>query len=194
MKIQVTQQDIDNGYVPIPESVMAILDVIDPRTNSNISWMSFQYELMRDTMLGMSSGGQGDTPVGSYVVARTYLAEIAQQMRPKTQFNYRYYKRRLDILADMSRLYKAGDFMVIEVMGYLYKDSFNIWGDRALRKLAAAYTKKTWGMNLKKFSGVTLPSGVTLNGESIYADALADIEQAEAYIMSQQEPLSFIMG
>lgn len=194
IKVQLTAADITNGYVPMPESVMAVLNIVDPRSNSNISWMSFEYELMRDTMLGMSAGSQGDNAVGTYVVARTYLSEIERQFRPKTQFNYRYHKRRVDIFGDMSSMYKPGDFMVLEVMGYLYKNSFNIWGDRNLRKLAAAYTKKTWGMNLKKFSGVTLPSGVNLNGDAIYADALQDIQDAEDLIRGEQEPSGIIIG
>ena len=196
LKIQLTQNDIDRRYVELPESVMAVLDIIDPRTSSNISWMSFQYELMRDTMLGMSNAnlGAGGNPIGSYVVARTYLAEISQQMRPKNQFNFRYHKHRVDIFADMAASYKAGDYMILEVMGYLYKESYNIWGDKALRKLAAAMAKKTWGLNLKKFSGVTLPSGVNLNGDAIYEDGVRDIEEAEEYIQSQQEPYGILIG
>ena len=84
--------------------------------------------------------------------------------------------------------------MLVEVMGFLYKSSYNIWGDEALRKLATAYAKKYWGMNLKKFSGVSLPGGTLLNGDAIYNDALLDIEKYENYIFSLQEPLGIVIA
>lgn len=195
IKVEITQADIDNGYVSLPESVMAVLNILDPRSNSNLTWMSYEYELLRDTIFGMSSGAgtTGMSGMTPYVVARTYLSEIDMQMRPKVQYDFRYHKHQVQLFDNMSKLFKPGDFMILEVMGYLYKESYNIWGDKALRKLATAMAKKTWGMNLKKFSGVTLPSGVNLNGDAIYADALQDIEEAETYIQGQQEPYGLII-
>ena len=36
-----------------------------------------------------------------------------------------------------------------------------------------------WGNNLKKFSGVQLPGGVTLNGKAIYDEAMEEISHLE---------------
>lgn len=192
IKFELTQADIDNGYVVLPASIFAVLDVIDTSATSG-NWMNYEYGMMRDTMMSISgnkscnSGG-----LSSLVIAKSYMADIRSIMNPKAMFDYRYYKNQLHIIG--LQKYKEGDILIAEVMGYLYKESFNVWGDRSLRKLAAAYAKKTWGMNLKKFSGVTLPSGLTLNGDAIYSDALQEIEQLEEYIQGQQEPLGIILG
>lgn len=189
VKIEITQEHIDNGYVPIPENIFAVLKVINPRDlGSNVSWMSYEYELTRDAIYGSTNG------VSSYVVAMTYLAEMQFNLRSAPQFDFRYHKHQLHIFDRMDRMYSPGDYMIIECMGYLYKSSYNVWGDKALRRLAVAMTKKQWGTNLKKFTGVTLPSGVSLNGDSIYNDAETDIKEAEDFIMEQQQPLGIIVA
>lgn len=209
LKIQINEHHIEHNAVYLPDSVMAVMSILNPMTDqgpvgSSGGFGTYEYEMTRDMIYQMAGGGTGacsgmggggnETMVGSYVVARQYLETINHYTKPGILYDYRYHKGYVSIAGGIDRYFKVGDYMVLEVQGYLYKDSYNVWGDRALRKLAAAYAKKIWGMNLKKFSGVTLPSGVTLNGDSIYADALQDIEQAEEYIKGQQEPLGIIIG
>jgi hypothetical protein len=193
LKVTVSDDDVTNGYLTLPDSVFAVLDVIDPVRSIGANWMSYEFNMMRDSVYAMTSpSGYDSMPLATMVIAKSYIQELRNNLNPKSEFDYRYYKGRLNIIGFGKR--KAGDTLIVEVMGYLYKDSFNVWGDRSLRKLAAAYAKKTWGANLKKFSGVTLPSGLTLNGDAIYSDALQEIEQAEEYILSQTEPLGIIIG
>jgi hypothetical protein len=40
-----------------------------------------------------------------------------------------------------------------------------------LKKYATALIKRQWGNNLKKFGGIQMPGGVTLNGKEIYDEA-----------------------
>ena len=56
----------------------------------------------------------------------------------------------------------------------------DVWNDRFLKAYTTAKIKQQWGNNLKKFSGIQMPGGVTLNGQQIYDEAseeLAKIEQ-----------------
>jgi hypothetical protein len=55
----------------------------------------------------------------------------------------------------------------------------DVWDDRLLKKYATALIKKQWGNNLKKFGGVALPGGVTLNGKEIYDEAAEEIKEIE---------------
>jgi hypothetical protein len=47
----------------------------------------------------------------------------------------------------------------------------DVWNDRFLKKYATALIKRQWGNNMKKFSGIQMPGGVTLNGKEIYDEA-----------------------
>ena len=54
-----------------------------------------------------------------------------------------------------------------------------VYNDMFLKKYAAALIKRQWGENLKKFEGVQLPGGVTLNGKTIYDEAVEEITKIE---------------
>ena len=55
----------------------------------------------------------------------------------------------------------------------------DVWNDRFLKKYATALIKRQWGNNLKKFSGIQMPGGVTLNGQQIYDEAIQEIKEME---------------
>jgi hypothetical protein len=55
----------------------------------------------------------------------------------------------------------------------------DIYNDRFLKKYATALIKRQWGNNLKKFEGVQMPGGVTLNGQKIFDEAEEEIKAME---------------
>jgi hypothetical protein len=55
----------------------------------------------------------------------------------------------------------------------------DVWNNRFLKSYATAKIKMQWGNNLKKFGGIQLPGGVTLNGKEIYDEAVEEIESLE---------------
>jgi hypothetical protein len=58
----------------------------------------------------------------------------------------------------------------------------DVWNDRFLKKYATALIKRQWGANLKKFAGIQMPGGVTLNGQQIYDEAIQEIKDMEEEI------------
>ena len=55
----------------------------------------------------------------------------------------------------------------------------DVWDDRFLKKYATALIKLQWGNNLSKFSGITMPGGVTLDGVRIAEEARDEISKLE---------------
>jgi hypothetical protein len=55
----------------------------------------------------------------------------------------------------------------------------DIYNDRFLKKYATAKIKQQWGNNLKKFEGIQMPGGVTLNGQKIYEEAEEELKTME---------------
>jgi len=55
----------------------------------------------------------------------------------------------------------------------------DIYNDRFLKKYATAKIKEQWGNNLKKFEGVQMPGGVTLNGQKIFDEAEEELKAME---------------
>jgi hypothetical protein len=47
---------------------------------------------------------------------------------------------------------------------------------------------------MKKFGGLQLPGGVTLNGQETYDEAIAEIKELEDELMRKSAPLDFFIG
>jgi hypothetical protein len=60
----------------------------------------------------------------------------------------------------------------------------DVWNDRFLKLYATAKIKQQWGSNLKKFSGIQMPGGVTLNGQQIYDEATEELAKIEEEMQS----------
>lgn len=71
----------------------------------------------------------------------------------------------------------------------------DVWNDRFLKAYATAKIKQQWRSNMKKFSGIAMPGGVTLNGKEIYDEATEELEKLEEDIKSTQSmPSEIFMG
>jgi hypothetical protein len=60
-----------------------------------------------------------------------------------------------------------------------YSGISDLWNDRFLKKYATALIKRQWGENMKKFGGIMMPGGVSLNGKEIYDEAVEEIAKIE---------------
>ena len=90
---------------------------------------------------------------------------------------------RLYVDMDWGEDLQVGEFLVIECYRKLDWTTFtDINNDIFLKRYVTALFKKQWGANLSKFNGVAMLGGVTLNGQQIYSEALADIEKLRTRI------------
>ena len=56
-----------------------------------------------------------------------------------------------------------------------------------LKRYATCLLKKQWGSNLSKFNGVTMLGGVTMNGETLYTEAIEEQHRLEEQIQLAYE-------
>ena len=91
---------------------------------------------------------------------------------------------------------KAGDIVIAESYAMIDSAQYaSVWNDRWLKEYATALIKKNWGTNLKKFAGVQLPGGVTLNGQVIFDEATEEIKALEEEMSSKYElPVDFYLN
>ena len=75
-------------------------------------------------------------------------------------------------------------------------DSFtDIYDDIYLKRYATSLIKKQWGSNLSKFNGVAMLGGVTMNGETIYSQAIEEQNKLEEQIqMAFELPINYMIG
>jgi hypothetical protein len=71
----------------------------------------------------------------------------------------------------------------------------DVWNDRFLKRYGTALIKRQWGSNLKKFAGVQMPGGVTLNGQQIFDESVAEIKELEEEMYNLNAlPTEIMMG
>ena len=89
-----------------------------------------------------------------------------------------------------------GQFLIVEAMQTIDPDDFPlVWSDRWLQDYASALIKKQWGMNLKKYQGIALPGGVTLDGKTMYDEAVQEVKDLEEELKTTyQLPVDFLVG
>ena len=80
------------------------------------------------------------------------------------------------------------DYIVIECWRKVDPASYaDIYNDMFLKRYATALIKEQWGANLSKFNGVAMLGGVTMNGETIYSQAIEEKQRLEEQIQLAYE-------
>ena len=104
----------------------------------------------------------------------SYLFTVA----PSVMFNRKQDKLYLE--TNWPDKFSVDDILIIECYRILDPTQYTeVYNDIFLKKYTTALIKRQWGENLKKFEGVQLPGGVTLNGKTIYDEAVDEINKIE---------------
>jgi len=90
----------------------------------------------------------------------------------------------------------VGEYIVMECYRKLSAAEYTkAYNDFWLKRYATALIKRQWGENLIKFQGVTMLGGVSMNGETIYNEAIREIGELETDgRLTWEEPLHFDIG
>jgi hypothetical protein len=68
-----------------------------------------------------------------------------------------------------------------------------LYNNRLVKKLAVARCREQWGMHIRKYS-VTLPDGITLNGDPLVSEGREDAEKWYNRMYEESEPPDFMIG
>jgi len=196
LKHQVTQDDIDNGYIAISSNtnILSINNVFNiDNTNSGTSLLSLDYQLHLNDIFDLNGSFGG---IINYELTKQYLSLIDRNINGVFEMiQYSRHKGRVNFHADTLTDVGVGNYIVFDGYSAVDPESFvNVYNDMFLKRYSTSLFKRQWGLNLIKFEGMQLPGGVTINGRQIYDDAIADIEKLEEKIRLEHElpPLDFI--
>jgi hypothetical protein len=199
LKHQVTQDDIDNGWIPVGDGVTAVLNVFpiagSANTNSQFS-ASYQIKVNDIYSLQSSSGSLATGGLAYYESVKQYLNMMDGVLIGQQQFRFNPKVGKLFIDMDWNENVNVGDYILVECTAVVDEETYTaIYNDRMLKKLAVAYVKKQWGSNMKLHGNIVLPGGITIQGQQIYDEAMVEIEKIEDQIRdTYQAPPMFLVG
>ena len=189
---QVTDQDKVNKYIQIPDEIIgvtSILDVGDSYSTNNL--FNLRYQISLNDLYSFNTG-----PFAPYYMAfqNVALAEELFVGKQSLRFNRHINKLYIDMSWDTK--VTAGEYIIIEGYKRIDPDTYtDMYNDRWLQRYCTAQIKKQWGENLKKFEGISMPGGITFNGQKIWDEALDELNQLETEMLSSYSlPVSDMVG
>lgn len=174
-KYQVTQQDITNQYITLPDNIIGAVDLfpIGQGLNTN-NLFNIRYQIALNDLYTLTS-----VSMVPYYMAMQHIQFLEEFLVGKQPIRYNRHINRVYIDMDWS-IVNAADWLIIKCYQVVDPNEFTkVWGDRWLQRYASTLIKQQWGGNLTKFTGMTLPGGVQFNGEKIYNDATTEREELE---------------
>lgn len=192
-KHELTQEDVDNEYIPIPDEVISVVRIL-PFTyeNSSINMFDARYQMALNDMYNLGFAGT----LSNYVQVQKYITTLDMMINGTPQVEFNRHSNRLYLNIDWDRYLSVGEYVVVE--GYRVVDpeqNTDVYNDMFLKRYLTALLKRNWGVNLKKFEGMELPGGVTLNGQVMFDEATEEIRQIEEEMQLKYEyPIDFHVG
>jgi hypothetical protein len=176
LQYQLTEQDITNKYVTLPDSIIgvtSIFDINDSITSSNI--FNVRYQIHLNDLYDFSFAS-----MAPYVMAMRHIETLQEVFNGKKPIRYNKHMNKLFVDLDWSDDVQPGKFIVVDCYRTVSPDEYpDIWTDRFLAMYATALIKRQWGENLKKFEGMALPGNITFNGQKIWDEADAEVKRIE---------------
>jgi len=192
LKHMVTQDDITNKWIPISPMVYGITRVLPIVTGSGSSKSLFdlQYQLRLNDLYDLSS-----TSIIYYNTVMSHLSLLDLILNGHIVYRFNRMQDRLYLDLDWTADVEIGHYVIVECYRALDPTEFiKIWSEPWLKHYITAQFKKQWGVNLKKFSGMQLPGGVTIDGDALYTEAMNEIKELEDDLMNKSSPLEFFLG
>ena len=184
LKHEITADDITNEYIPMSDPaspvggpVIGVLRVL-PIPNFNAFQTGFFNEefQLRLQDLNTFSG----TSLINWQMSLQNFSMVDHLFTVSTTVLFNRKQNKLYLETNWDDKFDVDDILIIEAYRLLDPTQYTeVYNDIFLKKYCTALIKRQWGENLKKFEGVQLPGGVTLNGKTIYDEAIEEINKIE---------------
>lgn len=188
----ITIGNVDCKYINIGEKPISITNIL-PQQSATIGgnyggMFDFQYQFSLNNMFNLAS-----TDLITYDIYKQYISLWEFMFRGQRGIRF---NRKTDRLYVDLQDWTIDQWLVIEAWVALDPEVYNeIYSDEFVREYAYSLIKQQWGANLKKFSGITLPGGTTLNGQQIYDEAKTEIDTLRERVRKEFElPTDFLVG
>lgn len=186
-----TLGNLDNKYFELNDNITGVVKVFPlSDRSSSVNLFDVRYQLMLNNIQSLTA-----TDLVYYVQLKTHLNLINDLMAGQKPIRFNRHMNRLYVDMDWEEDVDVGDYIIVECFRILDPNVFtDVYNDGFLKRYITALIKRQWGNNLKKFEGVQMPGGVTLNGQKIFDEAVDEIKdlKEEARDIFQLPPDMFV--
>ena len=180
------------GFIPVPDTIVSVVKVFPlTDTGGGGSLFDVRYQLRLNDLYDFSS-----TSVMHYQQTMQHLDFLEHILVGETPIRFNQHQNRLYLDMDWTNNMTVDEYLIIECYRKLDPTSYtDIYDDIYLKRYATSLIKKQWGANLSKFNGVAMLGGVTMNGETLYSQAIEEQNKLEEQIQLAFElPVNYMIG
>jgi hypothetical protein len=191
LKHQLTQENLDNGYIPITENIIGVTRIFPvSSSNASVNMFDLRYQLRLHELYDFTS-----TSYVSYTLTMQHIRTLDMLFSGEQPIRFNRHTDKLYVDWNAQQM-NVGEWIIIESYLVIDPESYTkVYNDMMLKRLATAYIKRQWGNNMKKFGGMQLPGGITMNGQQIFDEANQEIADLEEKIRdTYEEPPQFMIG
>jgi hypothetical protein len=183
--------EYDNRYCEIPDYVWGVTKILSAgQASSSKNIFDLQYQLRLNDLYDLTS-----TSLIYYKTVMSHLAMLDLELNGHQRFRFNRLNDRLYLDANWPTDFILGDYIIVEAYRAMDPTTWSkVYNEPWLKHYVTALFKKQWATNLKKFSGLQLPGGVTLDGDKLYAEATEEIKDLEEELQNKSAPLDFFLG
>ncbi len=187
----VTLGEYDKKYIEVPDYVYGVTKILSiGQASSSKNMFDLQYQLRLNDLYDLTS-----TSIIYYKTVMGHLALLDLELNGHTMFRFNKVTNRVYLDINWESDIILGDYIIIQAYRALDPTQFSkTWDEIWLKNYVTALFKKQWATNVKKFSGIQLPGGVTLDGDKLYEEAIGEIDKLKDDLQNKSAPLDFFLG
>jgi hypothetical protein len=187
----VTLGTYDLRYIPLPDYIYGVTRVIPfMAASSSKNLFDLQYQLRLNDLYDLTS-----TSIIYYKTVMSHISLLNLELNGYPLYRFNRMMGRLSLDVSWKTAFVIGDFIMIECYRALDPTVFTkVWNEPWFRKYVTALFKRQWATNIKKFQGIQLPGGVTIDGDKLYLEAITEIKELENEMLNKSAPLEFFLG
>ena len=183
--------EMAQNYFIMPDGVESVLRILPFDNRGTLNMFDIRYQLRLNDLYDFS-----DTSIIYYQMVLWQLDLLDMILVGEKPIEFNVNQDRVYISMDWDNDIALDNWIIFEVYRRInpaeYTQAYN---DMWLKRYATSLIKRQWGENLIKFQGVTLLGGVTMNGETIYNEAIREIGELETEgRLTFETPVDFGIG
>lgn len=190
----ITLGDVDTKSIPIDPTVYGVSRLfpfsLGQGQTGSASLFNLQYQLRLHEL-----GNLANVSLAYYVQTMTNLRMLDSILNGAPLFRFNRFQNKLIVDAFWGSNLNINDWVLIEGYKSMDPDTYTrAYGDPWIVKHLTAGVKQQWGVNLKKYQGMLLPGGVTVDGQSMYDEGVSEKKELEDDLINNSAPLEFFTG
>ena len=192
---KVTSSDQTNRYITVSDNIIGITRLlpitgqsISSRGTSGFNIFDINYQIRLNDFYNLLASSYT-----YYVIAREHLSMLDMIVTGEIPFDFNKTTKRVNLYMDWSGRLNPNDYIVFEAFRIVDPEIYGkVYSDQWLKSYTTALFKEQWSTNLTKYGNYTLPGGLVVNGDKIYADAILEKEKLEIELRDTYEEPSSI--